>query len=194
MLVSTDLLLFVAKRKIEGGFIQEVIIRPFSEKDALQVKKTALESWIFTYKDIFSKTIIKKFVDTNYNVDLLSNIKHWVAKGVTKFVVAETRDKIVGFAQIGYENYWNKEAPANQKKIKLFRIYLVPEYIGRGIGHRLLESMENFVRQKGKSSYFLNVHKNNNIGLKFYEKQGFVISPRSKDDPIATEYEMEKNL
>ena len=171
--------------------MKEVILRPFSKKDAPQVKKAALASWSFTYKDIFSETIIRDFVNTNYNIDLLCNIEKWVAKGFTKFVVAENKNEILGFAQIGFENYWNQTIIRDKCRIKLFRIYLVPEYLGKGIGKRLWASMEEFVLQNGKFNYYLSVHKENQIGLKFYRKNGFKIK---KDDVIAMEYEMEKNL
>ncbi|MDW8234901.1 MAG: GNAT family N-acetyltransferase, partial [Roseiflexaceae bacterium] len=74
---------------------------------------------------------------------------------------------------------------------QLFRIYLLPTYIGRGIGSGLLQRGEAFLRDQGVDSYFCYVHKDNELGKRFYLRQGFVHrAGLDRDD----EWYMEKRL
>jgi ribosomal protein S18 acetylase RimI-like enzyme len=75
--------------------------------------------------------------------------------------------------------------------MKLFRIYLLPEFLRQGIGGLLLAKGEQYLRKQGFSSYFCFVHNANELGKRFYEKQGFHHVPeRDHND----EWFMEKKL
>ena len=78
-----------------------------------------------------------------------------------------------------------------QQGIELFRIYLLPEFFGQGIGGLLLAKGEQYLSQQGLSSYFCFVHSANELGKRFYKKQGFHhVSERDEND----EWFMEKQL
>ena len=97
------------------------------------------------------------------------------------FYVAEYASKIIGFCNIGI----------HQQSAELYRIYLLPAFIGQGIGRRLLSLGEAFVMEHDIDSYFCFVHKNNEIGKRFYLNFGFKhISEKDKDD----EWFMDKKL
>jgi ribosomal protein S18 acetylase RimI-like enzyme len=97
------------------------------------------------------------------------------------FAVAENETEVIGFCNIGQ----------TQQGVELFRIYMLPEFVGQGIGGFLLSKGEQYLRKQGFSSYFCFVHSVNEVGKRFYEKQGFHhVAERDHND----EWFMEKQL
>jgi RimJ/RimL family protein N-acetyltransferase len=86
-----------------------------------------------------------------------------VAQNEIFFAVAENETGVIGFCNIGQ----------TQQGVELFRIYMLPEFIGQGIGGFLLAKGEQYLRKQGYSSYFCFVHSANEAGKRFYEKQDF---------------------
>lgn len=155
-----------------------VIIRRFQKGDGSQVKQVALESWKYTYDGIFSMEEIVSFNDGVYAVASLERLIELYEPDINDFFVAVDGTTVIGFAQISFEQFWeyyNEVSPAKikQRDLRLGRIYLLPDYIGKGIGRMLLDEVEKFVRKHSKSMYHVLVHKDNKIGIKFYEKNGF---------------------
>jgi ribosomal protein S18 acetylase RimI-like enzyme len=56
---------------------------------------------------------------------------------------------------------------------ELVRIYVLPEYIGKGIGKRLLRLGENFLRRKKANEYCVFAHRRNRPAVRFYIRNGF---------------------
>ena len=65
------------------------------------------------------------------------------------------------------------------------------EYIGQGIGQGLLEPGEKFLLEHGINAYFCFVHKDNDIGQRFYSRSGFQRIPEKDQDD---EWYLEKKL
>jgi diamine N-acetyltransferase len=61
----------------------------------------------------------------------------------------------------------------NEPAVQLNRIYLLPEYWGKGIGEQLLLFSENYARQHQASWLWLQVWQENKRAIHFYEKKGF---------------------
>jgi ribosomal protein S18 acetylase RimI-like enzyme len=79
----------------------------------------------------------------------------------------------------------------NEGTAVLYRIYLLPAYIGQGIGRKLLEHGEKFLMEHGVNTYSCFVHKDNEIGKRFYVSRGFQhITEKDHDD----EWYMQKTI
>jgi ribosomal protein S18 acetylase RimI-like enzyme len=74
------------------------------------------------------------------------------------FHVAEQDSRIVGFCNTGVTG----------RGTQLLRIYLLPSYIGQGLGRKLLHLGEEFVIAHGAAAYFCFVHKDNELGKVFF--------------------------
>lgn len=75
-------------------------------------------------------------------------------------------------------------------------IAVIPEYRGRGIGSRLLESIFGKAREKYITNIRLEVRESNKSAIKLYEKKGFVKIGIRKDfyeKPIENAFIMVKN-
>jgi ribosomal protein S18 acetylase RimI-like enzyme len=158
---------------------EDVIVRPLQESDAPEIHAVALAAWQYTYHKIFDQKFIENFVNRNYAEEAITSLFPRIQSGSMFFDVAEQGSRIIGFCNLDINN----------QSAELYRIYLLPAFIGRGIGQKMLELCENFVREHGWNSYFCFVHKDNEIGKRFYLKSGFRhILERDKED----EWFMEK--
>ena len=162
--------------------LSTVIIRPIDESDALGIYNVAIEAWHFTYSTIFDRPFIEDFVNRHYAPEATLSLFSRIRSGSMFFDVAESESKVVGFCNIGIHD----------RSAQLYRIYLLPAFIGQGIGKRFLELGEAFVASRaGIDSYFCFVHERNEIGKRFYLHSGFKhISEKDKEQ----EWFMEKRL
>lgn len=157
-----------------------ITYRKMHLEDAEMIIQTALEGWEYTYKDIFSPDFIQNYISNSYSLERLQGIAPAVAENRLFFDVAVAEEIIVGFCNIGL-----KPHP------ELYRIYLRPAYIGKGIGTTLIQRGEDFLTTHNIVSYQCYVHKDNEQGKKFYIRQGFIHKPLQDTDD---EWCMEKIL
>jgi len=74
-------------------------------------------------------------------------------------------DRLIGFAAYGAEN----------GEMKLHKLYLHPDFQGRGLGSQLLRHVEVEAREGGFPALVLGVNKRNARAIAAYERNGFVI-------------------
>ena len=161
--------------------LTDIVFRSIRETDASSIQNVALEAWRYTYHTIFDQQFIKNFVNRNYAPEAILALLPRIQEGSMFFYIAEYESKLIGFCNIGIHN----------QNAELFRIYLLPPFIGQGIGHRLLELGETFVVDHGINVYSCFVHKDNEIGKQFYLHCGFKHIPeKDRDD----EWFLEKRL
>jgi GNAT superfamily N-acetyltransferase len=142
----------------------------------------ALRSWRFTYKRIFSNRTIERRVSSYYSDQSFEEgVFSRLRKGDDWFCVALEGERLIGFSHIGRSEVgW-----------ELLRIYLLPRYVGKGIGKRLLQLGEKFLQTKMARRYYVSAHRRNTLAVEFYIRNGFTRVP-SKD--AAGEVYLEKKL
>ena len=128
--------------------------------DIAGIQSAALESWRATYRDILSPDFIEDFVARNYAHAALHIA---IQRSADIFLVAKDRERVVGFCHLGDRG----GGP------ELYRLYLVPEYWGRGAGSRLLALLEQRLRERGITAYRCYVHERNERAKAFYARRGF---------------------
>ena len=133
------------------------IVRRFQYNDAVEV----------------SALIIKTLRTTNakdYSAEYIENdVKAFSLEGVieragwTHFYVVCDKECIVGCGAIG--SYWGKEDESS-----LFNIFVLPEYQGKGVGRKIIETLEN-------DEYFLRAKRveipASITACEFYKKMGY---------------------
>ncbi|HEX2931568.1 MAG TPA: GNAT family N-acetyltransferase [Candidatus Binatia bacterium] len=160
---------------------EDTEIRELRDIDVQEVYEVALESWQHTYADIYPSYFIQDYVNKNYAQALLLRLLPLIQTGQHFFHVALAHSRVVGFCHIAQ----------TKQGMELFRIYLRPAYIGKGIGRTLLREGEEFIKSRGYHSYFCFVHKNNELGKSFYLRNGFThLVENDQED----EWHMEKGL
>ncbi len=152
----------------------EIRIEPFQARYSRELRRVAHESWIYTYRNIYSREFIDRFIRENYRIKTLKSLEKFVDSGVISFNVAIFVKNLIGFCQFGKE-----------PEFILLRIYMKPEWMGRGIGSALLERGEEWVKEKGGKSYIAYAQRKNELALNFYRRRGFEEDEKlSKNDEI----------
>jgi GNAT superfamily N-acetyltransferase len=138
----------------------QVEIAQATEADIPGIQLAAAESWRAAYTGIFTPDFIEAFVGRAYSTESLRRVLH---SSRSIFAVAREEGEVVGFSHAGY-------GPRNAE---LYRIYLRPAWWGSGAGELLLRRTEEWLRAEGYAGYGCYVHSRNQVGRRFYSKQGF---------------------
>jgi len=139
--------------------------RVLRRKDVPEVQAVALKAWTFAYRRYgLSLKLIQKFVSERYSTDSFEKtVLPSIQKGEAQFYLATNKGKIIGYSNTG-PGVWGWE---------LYRIYLLPEYIGKEVGKKLLLLCEDYLRKKKARKYHAYVWEKNKATLDFYERNGF---------------------
>jgi diamine N-acetyltransferase len=157
-LIRADMTTFGLPRKDYA--LAYIALRSF----APGIQAVALEAWRYTYRTIFDPEFIEDFVRRNYAPEGTVSLLPRIHSSDLFFHVAEQDSNIVGFCNIGL----------TERSAQLLRIYLLPSHIGQGLGRKLLHLGEEFVMTHSLSSYFCFVHKDNELGKRFYLRNNFI--------------------
>ena len=154
-----------------------MIIRRFCEADSEQVSAMIIQ----TLKTSNSK---------DYSAETISVLeKKMQPSGVleraswTHFYVAEEGGDIIGCGAIG--PYWGSETESS-----LFNIFVLPEYQGKGVGRKIIETLE-------RDEYFLRAKRvevpASITGVGFYRKLGYEYKNGIDRPDEERLYRLEKN-
>ena len=134
-----------------------MIIRRFRESDAEKVSKMIIRTERITNSKDYSEEAInalEKRVQPSHIVE---------RAGWTHFYVVEENDTIIGCGAIG--PYWGSETESS-----LYTIFVLPEYQGRGIGRKIIETLE-------RDEYFIRAKRieipASITAVEFYRKMGY---------------------
>ncbi|PTM56835.1 GNAT family N-acetyltransferase [Desmospora activa] len=153
-----------------------VQIRPIRETDLLGVQKVAHTTWFNTYNKILPEESIQKFLSHAYSLDHLK--KSWeedIKKTPRQFYVIADKDSIIGYGQL------TERAPA---EYELTRIYILPEFQGKGLGKRLLNQLIDTIHPLQRM--FAWVEKENSVGRTFYQSMNFHVEKELQDNFFGT--------
>ena len=113
-------------------------IRRFTENDAEKVSTLIIRTEKITNSKDYSEEWINALEKRAQPSDVLERA------GWTHFYIVEDNDTIIGCGAIG--PYWGSETESS-----LFTIFVLPEYQGKGIGRKIIETLEQdeyFLRAK----------------------------------------------
>lgn len=140
-----------------------VKFRPVTRKDISALQELAYQSWMSAYAAILSQEQIHYMLNEMYSAAVISaqlesqNYHYY-------FIVSDNEN--AGF--IGFEHRYAERCT------KLHRIYLLKEFIGKGLGKVSIDFLKETVKDFGDEKIILNVNKKN-PAQKIYAAQGFTI-------------------
>lgn len=141
--------------------MSKLTIRPASEKELETIELLAWEIWPVYYQSIISldqvEYMLREFGNPGYMARQTQN-------GMRPYLAFED-NKPVGYLAL---------FPVKGTKMKLDKLYLLPETRGRNFGRQLLEFGEQEARKSKFNVLTLNVNRFN-PSLMFYQKCGFHI-------------------
>lgn len=144
-----------------------VIIRNMDYMDINEVQRVAKVSWNATYEGIIPLEVQDNFLKSAYND---AQMKLRLERSV--IYVAEVEGQVVGFA--------NYSPVRDGGKVELAAIYLYPDFQGLGVGTPLLQ--QAVAELADLKEIYINVEKDNTIGMNFYKAKGFEIVEEFDDN------------
>ncbi|AFL85410.1 acetyltransferase [Belliella baltica DSM 15883] len=139
-----------------------------TESQLIEVQKIAQITWPHTFKDILTSSQIEYMMDWMYSLESLNS---QVKDKNHVFLLAEENEKYIGYCS--YELNC-----ANSGKVKIHKIYLLPDVQGQGVGKRLISEVEKIAKANLFDAIYLNVNRFNNQALQAYLALGFYEAKR----------------
>lgn len=147
-------------------------IRHITENDDYSAIRSIYEqSWKYAYKGIIPQDYLDNIPKTKWGGNILKN-------GRTE-IGAFIDGKIVGTASF-CPSRWEKFNSCGE----VVTIYLLPEYMGKGIGTMLMDACVQELQLLGFTTIILWVLEDNYRARHFYEKYGFICTGDYMEDVI----------
>ena len=134
------------------------------------IQELAYKIWHQYYPGIISVEQINYMLERMYSSSTLHS--EWMSRVIYKLVIDQQ-------VPIGYLAYQYEK---DKHRIKLNKLYLLPEYHGQGIGQAMLFQVKEEGKQYKADQIYLTVNKNNEKAIKAYKKFGFVITESIVND------------
>ena len=153
-----------------------MIVRRFDPGDAREVSDLIITTLRISNTKDYPPEMMDELVGHMQPEDILKRAS-W-----THFYVAEEAGKIIGCGAIG--PYWGREDESS-----LFTIFVLPEYQGKGIGRKIVETLEQ--DEFGLRAKRIEIPASI-TGLPFYQKMGYTF--KDGNDQVDDEmlYRLEK--
>jgi ribosomal protein S18 acetylase RimI-like enzyme len=117
------------------------------------------------YKNIINLWKKTEGVGLSGKDDSKRSIKTFLEKNPNTCFVAETDGEIIGTIMAGNDG----------RRGHIYHLMVKPEYRKRGIGRKLLETVEKSLKKEGIRKIFLVAFKENKTGNKFWGRSGYEI-------------------
>ncbi|MGH8050957.1 MAG: GNAT family N-acetyltransferase [Arenimonas sp.] len=163
--------------------------RPAVPEDAIEIADFMTRNFLAAYGHSASPENTQKAVQDYYGVDA----QHAdLANDRIVNCLCIVGDKIAGLAQVK-----PPKADSDPYRFELSRFYVDAQYHGKGIAPVLMQTTMDIIRTRGANSLWLSVWQGSQQAVRFYQKQGFVITGETifmiGDDP-ANDWVMTKRL
>lgn len=122
-----------------------------------------------TYGEAFSSEDIDRHIEENFSV---THLNAELANPETLYLLATVNQQPCGYAKLRPTS--TPCAITGPRPIELVRLYLDSEWIGQGIGAKLMQTALEFAVNNGFGTSWLRVLEGNSRAIAFYRRWGFV--------------------
>lgn len=144
-------------------------LRYGTDQDASALAAFAAQAFADTYRDLDDPKDIADYVAEHFSVAAVSAV---LRDPAFTTLLAESAGRIAGYAVLK-----SAEAPrcvTGPDAIELARFYLGAEFIGQGLGTRLMREVHAQASRLGGKTLWLGVYDRNVRAIQFYERCGFL--------------------
>ena len=135
-----------------------------TKDDISDVQTDAGAIWHECYAGIISNEQIEYMLKWMYSRNAIERELEY--ENIDYYFIYHDGQKL-GFCSMG-------PYPDTVGRAKLHKLYLYPEFHGKGFGSASLRKICSLAQEQGYDSICLNVNKNNRSAIKAYERNGFI--------------------
>lgn len=154
--------------------MSNIEIRQAKTEDLNVIHKIIITSWLSTYPNPTLERPITEGEIQSFLIDseerFLNGTGNLINKG--QLWLAQDENRIIGFAS----------ARIKENTGQLMQIYILPEFIGKGIGKLLMEKVLDFM--KDCSEVIVECASYNDRAINFYKRFGFGNEEKIEDFPL----------
>lgn len=154
--------------------------------DAHDYAYVLCESWKAAYKDIITPYEMKKNTDIEARARFFEKM---IPSGNAVYLIARDGDTACGICALSSSRDDDMCGAG-----EVIAIYALPEYWGRGVGKKLMDSAIDALRADGFESVMLWAFEENTRARRFYERYGFSFSGTYKDSGFTNAKEVRYTL
>lgn len=133
--------------------------RPATANDVTLIRELAERIWRLSYVEMISPEQIDYMLNWMYSAD---KIAAELSEGVC-WEILELEGQPVGYLSLSFDG----------AEAELHKLYLLPEYQGRGLGQTMLTRALEIASSMAVTTLALRVNKQNHRALKAYQRAGF---------------------
>jgi ribosomal protein S18 acetylase RimI-like enzyme len=136
--------------------------------EAALLKQLACRSFDAAFGHHYSAEVMADYMGRNFSEEQLAGE---LSDPTNQYWVAKSGSTWVGYLKIA-EGYIPEQLK-DRHLLEIQRLYVLPEFLGKGVGQLLMEKATELARELGYPAVWLGVWEYNHRALRFYEKLGF---------------------
>ena len=154
----------------------DTVIRQAEVKDASGIAKIHVRTWQCVYRGQLPNSYLDSLSIEERTEGWKKQLKN-PKKGERSFVI-EVNGRVVGWCTVGI----SRDEDATKEVGELYGIYILPNYMGKGLGSKLMKYALSVLRKDGYKKATLWVLDTNEMTRKWYEFKGWKIEGKIKVD------------
>ena len=152
-------------------------------KDKSILQQTCIDAYTTYFGDYWNENGLEWYLEDQFGDEqLISNL----GDPSIDYFLLYASNRIVGFIKV---NYAPKSKPTITEAAELEKMYVLPEFKGKGIGNKALKEIIKLAKERAVKNLYLDVLDSNTKAFDFYQRLGFVLHaherlqlPYFKDD------------
>ena len=146
----------------------QLVFKKCSVNDLDQLVQISKSTFIESFEADNNPDDFKVYIDFAFNK---SKLTEELENPFTTFYFVYAENNLVGYFKLN-ENDAQSDLKGKDS-LELERIYVVPEFQGKGIGNSILQQVKELAAKTTKTFLWLGVWEHNKAAIKFYETNGF---------------------
>lgn len=143
-------------------------IRFATVEDAALLASFAAQAFTDTYRELSDPQEIADYVAEHFQPEVVAAV---ISDPACTTLLARVGGELAGYAILSAQPA--PDCVAGPAPLKLWRLYLGEDFIGHGLGARLMAEAHAEARRRGAQTLWLSVYDKNVRAVEFYERFGF---------------------
>lgn len=145
-------------------------VRKAQLSDAYALSEVAIKAFIPAHRDSCPPQDLHSYMASNFNQ---KKLEEEMTNSNNTYYVLLDKESIIGYYKINLNLTSTFISSSNVTYMS--RLYVLPEYYDKGLGHKLLVHAIEICKKNKQSGMWLKVWTGNDRAIRFYKKQGFEI-------------------